>query len=543
VTDSYPRGTCVYVSAANHGCELNMLFVTRVIGFLERNGHPVVQDPCGADVILVAGCGAYAPDIRHGLTKVRDLALAAPQADLRPMGCLGRIGEVLTSEPHRDRFGRLLHVPELDGTGLLESTRPFFAGPTIGQGDAGALEQMFEHDVPVSDVPDGVVAPRILDECGDTQPADRLMVTVAEGCVHHCTYCSIRTAKGHVRSRPAEGVVGAVRDGLSKGFKEFILMGDDCGSYGADRGTTFAELVNRLAHEVPDALLHFYEVYPQKLIDLAPHIEEVTWRRTFGMTSPLQHTSPRILRLMGRQTDLDAFGALLRRLRGDHPGLYLHGHLIYGFPTETREEFEGLLQVKDLYHTIKFNRYRQTVVTKLPLLSDEEVVWREERLAAMGIQDGFWSPQPAPHKLVGALHAVRKGADDIPQLHRAVGASLQSVLESTPDERTRRLAERLLAQLSTDPSEPPAPAFALCAPKHLSVTHGADGTLTVRNFALREPATVTLAPDDFAVLHAFETPATLQQVSDAVLGGGDGGSAALEEAVSRMIGQGLLVPA
>ena len=514
-TVRYRPGVRVHVSAGGHACELNMFFVTRIITFLRANGYKVVDDATDADVVLVGGCGAYSLELRRGLEVVENLASRAPQAHLQPVGCLAKVAAILGSDSGRDQFGRRLVSPDLTESGLIESTRGYFQHRIIGQTDDAAIEHMFEHDVPMSAVNEGVLDCQVLLECNDPQPADRLFVMTAQGCAQYCTYCSIRSAKGYVKSRPIDDIIRTIQDGVERGFKEFILLADDCGSYGADTGTNFAKLLNAIVRRAPEAWLHIYEMFPQRLVELYPEIDPVVWHRVFGMTAPLQHVSPRLLKLMGRRTDMDVFTNILRTIRSQHPGMYLHGHFIYAFPTETRTEFESLLGVTDLYHTIKFNRYRQTIDTGHALLPESECAWRDEEFRRRGIEDGVWAPVSPAHRLVRVLHSLRKGTDDT----NSLGGELERVLAEAPQVETRDVARLLQGQLEvydgpSDPVSVVSPTTSVCAPKHLTISTSGD-RFRVRNHAVfGDGADLTLDLEEYELLLSFRTPRTLDEALD-----------------------------
>ena len=118
---------------------------------------------------------------------------------------------------------------------------------------------------------------------------DAYYLQICQGCVNNCSYCAIKKAKGYVTSKPIDRVVREVFQGLDKGYKQFMLLGDDCGSYGIDIGTDFADLLNSIGNF--DIRLNINYIEPKGFQKICKKIGEKVFEHVDFMNIPLQSTS------------------------------------------------------------------------------------------------------------------------------------------------------------------------------------------------------------------------------------------------------------
>jgi ribosomal protein S12 methylthiotransferase len=226
----------------------------------------------------------------------------------------------------------LEQVPEVDavvGTGEVERILEAV------QGDLKVLPaqppSFLYHDL----------TPRVI-----TTPKHQAYIKIAEGCDHPCSFCIIPQLRGAFRSRRFESVVREAENLAAAGTRELTLIGQDTTSYGEDLGLRdgLALLLEKLA-SVEDLLwVRFLYAYPnhvtQKLLDtLAAHPRLAKY-----IDMPLQHASRNVLARMKRGSHGDAFLKLLERMRATIPGVSLRTSFIVGFPGETKDDFEELVQ-------------------------------------------------------------------------------------------------------------------------------------------------------------------------------------------------------
>lgn len=171
-------------------------------------------------------------------------------------------------------------------------------------------------------------------------------IQIQEGCSMHCSYCAIRLAIGPLRSRPIEAILAELRSGIGKGYRQIQLMGDNAGSYGLDIGANLGKLLERILEVDGDFSLDLTDINPVYLASIAEPVKQLTQQKRISrLYVPIQSANRRILKLMGRDCDMQAVKQMLleiRRLGG--PELKMGTSLIAGFPSETMGELEETLE-------------------------------------------------------------------------------------------------------------------------------------------------------------------------------------------------------
>jgi len=171
-------------------------------------------------------------------------------------------------------------------------------------------------------------------------------VKIAEGCNNFCSYCLIPYLRGRYRSRPINEIVEEVRELVSCGIKEVVLVAQDCGFYGVDLygEKRLAQLLERLCEIKGDFWIRVLYVYPERIDD------ELLSAMTKGgkickyLDVPLQHGDRAILKAMKRPSDIENVYEKICKIRKAVPGITLRTSLIVGFPGENVEAFKNLMK-------------------------------------------------------------------------------------------------------------------------------------------------------------------------------------------------------
>ena len=186
-------------------------------------------------------------------------------------------------------------------------------------------------------------------------------VVTSVGCLGNCSYCTIKFAKGRLKSRPLRNIVEEARQGVKLGYKWISLIADDNGAYGRDMGTNLASLLRQLSNIEGDFSMLVDSLNPNHFIALFDELVQVfTSGKLKRMCLGIQHVNQRILSSMNRSYDLDVLKQRLRALTTALPTFIIDVHLIVGYPGETREEFEELVSfVRWLLEMNPINSIRQ----------------------------------------------------------------------------------------------------------------------------------------------------------------------------------------
>ncbi len=358
----------VRIENLHRGCENNALFLSRARRYFELNGHRVVGDAGEADLVLVGACVVTDQMRRRCEAAVAEGLRRHPRASFVVFGCLAAFPEDLRVSLGSDA-GWIRFIPyrasvELDA---LVGARVPFEAVHISRLDGHRPYQ-----------------PRM-------GPEDHYLL-IAQGCVNDCSYCSIRLAKGSVRSRPAGEIENQARTLYGQGVRTVTLLADDCGSWGLDRGTDLPELVGRICDVAPDLRVKLYTVFPALFLRYAERLEPFfAARRIPYVCLPVQSASPRILGLMNRRYDPGELAEAVLRLRALDPGVFVYTHFIFAFPTETEEEFAASVSFARRFDHSVFIGYGENRVTRAAVLTprfgEEDRQAKAERLERL-VEEG-----------------------------------------------------------------------------------------------------------------------------------------------------------
>ncbi len=321
-TMSEPDRAAPRIHLASLGCAKNLVDSEHLLARLATAGGLVGAAEEEADVIIVNTCGFIGPATDESIGAIRTYAKLKREGGcqrLLVMGCLVERGaEELQAT-----------IPEVDGVfGIGEHAEIVAAAGLEPEPEDGA---------------------RLL-----LTPHHTAFLRVSDGCDNRCAYCTIPLIRGSFRSRPADEVLAEAKQLVALGVREINVIGQDTTSYGTDLDGSIriSGLLARLA-EIPDLrwlrLLYTHPAhFSDELIESYASIETLCPY----VDIPLQHLNDDILRRMGRRaTQADSL-RLIERLRERVPGIAIRTTFIVGFPGETREQFDELV---DLAERIRFD--------------------------------------------------------------------------------------------------------------------------------------------------------------------------------------------
>ncbi len=295
-------------------------------GLLRQAGWRPTPDPSAAGLIVVNTCSFIEPAADESIDTILELARMKGDGNCRRLivaGCL----------PERYREAIRDALPEVDvflGTGALHEI------VAAAEGKPGAGCRLPD--------PADCRFPEALG--GSARPLPHFaFLKIAEGCIRHCTYCIIPKLKGTQRSRPVETLASEAASLLQDGVREIILVAQDTTHYGRDLTppADFSALLRALSALAPDVWIRLLYGHPES-------IDEETIRTVAESPNilsyydiPIQHSSDKMLRAMGRRYTGDDLRRLFDRIRDLDPEAVLRTTAIVGFPGETPTDFDDLL--------------------------------------------------------------------------------------------------------------------------------------------------------------------------------------------------------
>lgn len=308
-------------------CGRRLLQVERLKSYLLANGYPVVNHVEEAEYVLVAGCAF------NSYTETTSLeSLAEYKRRLRPtqsIFVLEGVADMCAERLRHEEFCNADHViPTTEFSKLdlfFERKYPFDQTPEAnipGQYDGWNPESFGTFSL----------APA-------SSSATVFSVQVGIGCLDHCTYCGDKAIVGNLQSRPMDLILAQIDQAVALGYRAIELIGDDIGSYGLDIGTTLPALLTRLSQRKQIERISFLEVNVKYLVIYESFLKKYLPFKTLRkMALAFQSGSDRILGLMSRGYCADDVRRVSRLLT--NAGVWKHGHVIVGFPSETSLECE-----------------------------------------------------------------------------------------------------------------------------------------------------------------------------------------------------------
>lgn len=326
------------------GCDKNLCDSEAMLGLLHENNYNITNDENEADAVIVNTCSFIHDAMEESINTILEMAQLKK----------GRLKYLIVTGCLAERFKDEIfdEIPEVDaclGTSSFDRI--------IRVLKALENEKYPEVFADITVKPDGKVS--VYDEL------DRLAVTdtkriitsgtfmgylkIAEGCNKFCTYCIIPHIRGKYRSVPMDRLVKEAEYMASQGIKELIIVAQETTCYGIDiyGKKSLPELVRRLARIEGIEWIRLMYCYPEEIDDELIELFATEKKLCKYIDMPLQHSEDGVLKRMGRKTDKASIKAVVEKLRKKCPDISIRTTLIAGFPGETKEEHEALLEFID----------------------------------------------------------------------------------------------------------------------------------------------------------------------------------------------------
>ncbi|MFL5552274.1 MAG: tRNA (N6-isopentenyl adenosine(37)-C2)-methylthiotransferase MiaB [Gemmatimonadaceae bacterium] len=361
----HPRPT-VYIET--YGCQMNVSDTELMLGKLAESGYESVQQPEGADVILINTCAIREHAEQRVIGRLGEMKSRMKRdAVLGVTGCMAqRLGAQLL-----DRLKHVSLVIGPDGYRDLPSLIDSARGGVRTTATDFDLEEHYEDFTPRRF--DGVKA----------------WIPVQRGCDYACTYCIVPTTRGPERSRQLAEVVGETEAVVASGISEIVLLGQTVNSY-FDGAHDFAALLRAVGAVPGVRRLRFTSPHPNDFSKEVIRAMAETEAVCEHVHLPMQSGSTRTLKRMLRRYSRERYLECVDELRAAIPGLALTTDVIVGFPGESEADFEETLTAVqavgfDDAYTFKFSPREGTPATRLPVsdtVPDEVASDRLARLIA-----------------------------------------------------------------------------------------------------------------------------------------------------------------
>jgi ribosomal protein S12 methylthiotransferase len=345
------------------GCPKNLVDSERILTKLRSDGYQMSPDYAGADVVLVNTCGFLDSAKEESLEAIGEAI--AENGRVIVTGCMGKEAEVI-----RARFPEVLAV-----TGAHQYEQVVGAVHEAAPMPPSAFLNL---------VPDGGLK---------LTPRHYSYLKIAEGCNHRCSFCIIPSLRGDLASRRPDAILREAEKLIAAGTKELLVISQDTSAYGVDvrhafwpwKGGEVRAHMTDLARELGQlgAWVRLHYVYPY------PHVDQVIPLMADGLVLPyldipFQHASRKVLKAMRRPANEAKVLERIRGWRAICPDIAVRSTFVVGFPGETEEDFQYLLDwleeaQLDRVGAFRFEPVQGAAANDLPDAVPEDV--KEERYA------------------------------------------------------------------------------------------------------------------------------------------------------------------
>ena len=313
------------------GCDKNLVDTEKMLGILGGEGYSFVDDESDADVIVVNTCCFIGDAKEESVNTILEMAELKKSGRLKALIVTGCLAERYKNEITEE-------IPEVDAV----------LGTTSYEEIAGAIREALKREKTLVfkdiDAPVGKETKRLV-----TTGGHYAFLKIAEGCDKRCTYCIIPYLRGRYRSVPMEQLEKEARELADQGVKELILVAQETTLYGKDLygEKKLPELLRRLSSIPGIQWIRLQYCYPEEITDELIETIKNEEKVCHYLDIPIQHASDAILKRMGRRTSNKEIRELVAKLRREIPDIALRTTFISGFPGETEEDHETLMEFVD----------------------------------------------------------------------------------------------------------------------------------------------------------------------------------------------------
>ncbi len=352
------------------GCDKNLVDSEVMLGILGAGGYQIVDDEMQADVIVINTCCFIHDAKEESIQTILEMAEYKKTGRLKALIVAGCLAQRYQQEIRTE-------IPEVDavlGTASYDQIAQSIEEALAGHGG-----------VRLADLD---ALPAVQERRLVTTGGHYAYLKIAEGCDKHCTYCIIPKLRGNYRSVPMERLLKEAGELADQGVKELILVAQETTLYGKDLygEKSLHRLLKELCRIGGLRWIRILYCYPEEIYDGLIQVMKEEEKICHYIDLPVQHANDEILRRMGRRTSRKQLGEIVGKLRKEIPDIAIRTTLITGFPGETKEQHEELMEFVD---EIEFDRLgvftyspeEDTPAADLPDQIPEEV--KEERQAEL----------------------------------------------------------------------------------------------------------------------------------------------------------------
>lgn len=313
------------------GCDKNLVDTEKMLALVQEQGYEITNEEEEAEVVVVNTCCFIQDAKEESIVTILEYAKKKEEGFLKGIIITGCLAQRYKEEIQKE-------IPEVD----------VILGSASYDSILEALENLKKNDK--KNKYDSLeYLPKNLTKRVITTGTSMAYLKIAEGCNKRCTYCIIPSIRGNYRSVPMEEVLDEAGQLAKKGIKELVLVAQEVTLYGKDiyQKKALPKLLEELCKIEGIEWIRLLYCYPEEITDELIEVMKTEEKICHYIDMPIQHSEDTILKRMGRRTTKAQIKEVIGKLREAMPDICIRTTLITGFPGETQEEHEALMEFVD----------------------------------------------------------------------------------------------------------------------------------------------------------------------------------------------------
>lgn len=305
----------------NLGCSKNQVDAETIIALMQKNGWKYTTAE-KAELLLINTCGFINDAKEESIQTILSCREYYPDKVIIATGCLSQ------------RYGRELADEMTEADGFIGNT-DIYRIPEAVEEILEKKNRLVAYRLPSAD--------RYVERKVLLNFPRSAYIKIGEGCNNNCTYCAIPIIRGALRSVPEEIIIKEIKGFIKKGWFELNLVTQDLASYGTDSGSSLRALLEKISELKGDFRIRLLYMHPDRIDLSILDILKKDSRFVPYFDIPFQHASEKVLKSMGRSGNSEKYLELVKKLKAELPDCVIRSTFMLGFPGETDEDFECLL--------------------------------------------------------------------------------------------------------------------------------------------------------------------------------------------------------